>query len=59
MDFVRLASAAVVGIVVYSAALASLPTALGLVAFFVMLTAAWEESRFERVMKAINESVRH
>ena len=54
-DFLRLLSAALIGGIVYSAALGSVPVALGLLAFFVMLTAAWGESRFERLMTAIND----
>ncbi|MCP8882714.1 hypothetical protein NIM87_04320 [Devosia sp. XJ19-1] len=54
-ELLRFASAAIIGGVVYSAALGNVPVALGLLAFFIMLTAAWSESRFERLMTAINE----
>ena len=54
-EFLRLASAANIGVVFYSAALGSVPVAHGLLAFFIMHTAAWSESRFEQIMNAINE----
>lgn len=54
MDFLRLVAAFVAGGVVYFAARTDLPTALGMLGFFIVLSAGWNEARFERIMKAIN-----
>lgn len=52
MDFLRLVAAALFGGVVYYTALSSLPAALGVTAFLVMLAAGWNEVRLDRLAKA-------
>lgn len=54
MDFLRIVAALLAGGLIYFTARTDVPAALGMIGFFVMLSAGWNEARFERVMKAIN-----
>ena len=54
MDFLRLVAATVFAGIVYFTALNDVPLALGLIAFLVMLSAYWNETRFDRVGKAMD-----
>ena len=62
MDFLRLVSAAAVALAVYVVALGSVPSALGAIAFLVMLAAGWNEVRTDRLGKSMDanfEMLRH
>lgn len=53
-DFWRFLSALGCAVIVYVTAKADMAMGIAAVAFFVLISAGWSESRFERIMKAIN-----
>lgn len=54
-DFWRFFSAIGCSAIVYITAKADMAMGGAAVAFFVLISAGWSESRFERIMNAINE----